>query len=186
MKTLFQSIKITIAFCVILSVGYVLVLWGAGALIQSNGGQAELVTANGRVVGAVQVGQSFSDSIYFWGRPSAVEYDGGGSGASNKGVANPEYLSAVEGRMEAFLAAHPYLTREEVPSELVTASGSGLDPHLSPEGAAVQIERVAAARGLQTAVVAEWVEQYTERPWLGKPFVHLLKLNAALDQNQTK
>ena len=83
-------------------------------------------------VGAANVGQQFTDTRYFWGRPSAVDYNGGGSGGSNKAATNPEYLAEVERRVQDFLAAHPYLTREEVPSEMVTASGSGLDPDISP------------------------------------------------------
>ena len=110
-------------------------------------------TYNGKVVGAANVGQVFTDSVYFWGRPSNVDYNGGGSGGSNKGTNNPEYLAQVEERINAFLAAHPYLSREEVPAEMVTASGSGLDPDISIRGAEVQIRRVAGARGMSEAEV---------------------------------
>lgn len=182
MKTLFQSLKITIAFCVILFVGYVLVLWGFGAIIKPNHGEAEVLTLNGRVVGASNVGQQFSDSTHFWGRPSAVDYNGGGSGGSNKGPSNPEYLAAVSDRIDAFLVSHPYLSREQVPAEMVTASGSGLDPHISPEAAVVQIERVASARSMSIDAVKSIVASNTERPMIGKPFVNVLKLNIALDE----
>lgn len=181
MKTLFISIKITVAFCVILFVGYVLVLWGFAGVVAPNSGQAEVVTMNGKVVGAVNVGQQFSDSTYFWGRPSAVDYNGGGSGGSNKGPTNPEYLAEVEARIVAFLAAHSYLKRSELPSELVTASGSGLDPHISPEGAAVQIRRVAAARSMSEEKVAQIVAKNTTTPIVGNPTINVLELNVALD-----
>ena len=134
--------------CVVLTVGYVLLLRLTSAVVSPNDGEAALVELDGKVVGAANVGQAFTDSVYFWGRPSAVEYNGGGSGGSNKGTNNPEYLSEVESRIESFMAAHPYLSRGDVPSELVTASGSGLDPDISVRGAEVQIRRVAASRGM--------------------------------------
>ena len=134
MKNLWISVKITLAMCLLLGVGYVLVLRGVSALAGPNGGQAETLTLDGRVVGAANVGQQFTGGRYFWGRPSAVDYNGGGSGGSNKATTNPEYLADVEQRVQDFLAAHPYLSRGEVPSEMVTASGSGLDPTSRPAG----------------------------------------------------
>lgn len=146
MKNLWISLKITLAMCLLLGVGYVLVLRGISAVAGPNGGEADVVTVNGKVVGAANVGQQFTDVRYFWGRPSAVDYNGGGSGGSNKATTNPEYLADVEQRVQDFLAAHPYLTRAEVPAEMVTASGSGLDPDISPRGAQVQVRRVARPR----------------------------------------
>ena len=108
--------------CVVLTVGYVLLLRLTSAVVSPNDGEAALVELDGKVVGAANVGQAFTDSVYFWGRPSAVEYNGGGSGGSNKGTNNPEYLSEVESRIESFMAAHPYLSRGDVPSELVRVS----------------------------------------------------------------
>ena len=151
MKNLWISLKITLTMCLLLGVGYVLVLRGISAVAGPNGGEADVVTFNGKVVGAANVGQQFTDVRYFWGRPSAVEYNGGGSGGSNKGTNNPEYLAQVEERIDAFLAAHPYLSREEVPAEMVTASGSGLDPDISFRVAEVQIRRVAEARCMSEA-----------------------------------
>lgn len=187
MKNFWISIKITLAMCVVLTVGYILVLRLAAVVISPNNGEAEMVVANGQVVGAANVGQSFTDSVYFWGRPSAVEYNGGGSGGSNKATTNPDYLVQVEERVVAFMAAHPYLSRAEVPSEMVTASGSGLDPDISPRGAEVQVKRVAQARGLSEQVVMQAVEEATRRPWLGlfgTPKVNVLKLNVALNAAQ--
>ena len=144
-----------------------------------------MVTYNGKVVGAANVGQVFTDSVYFWGRPSAVDYNGGGSGGSNKATTNPEYLADVEQRVQDFLAAHPYLSRGEVPSEMVTASGSGLDPDISPRGAQAQVRRVAEARGLDTATVRHLVDSLTQKPWLGlfgTEKVNVLRLNVALEE----
>jgi len=105
----------------------------------------------------------------------------------NKGTTNEEYLAEVEQRVEDFLAAHPYLSREEVPSEMVTASGSGLDPDISPRGAEVQVRRVAQARGLDEGVVRSLVDSLTQRPWLGlfgTEKVNVLRLNIALEKLQ--
>ena len=173
--------------CVVLFVGYVLVLRLVAWVASPNDGEAPVVTYNGRVVGAANVGQVFTDSIYFWVRPSNVDYNGEGSGGSNKGTNNPEYLSEVAGRIESFMAAHPYLSRGDVPSELVTASGSGLDPDISVRGAEVQIRRVAASRGMSEDAVRKIVEASVERPWLGlfgTYKVNVLKLNVALDEAQ--
>ena len=186
MKNLWISIKITLAMCVVLFVGYVLVLRLVAWVASPNDGEAPMVTYNGKVVGAANVGQVFTDSVYFWGRPSAVDYNGGGSGGSNKATTNPEYLAEVEQRVQDFLAAHPYLSRGEVPSEMVTASGSGLDPDISPRGAEVQIRRVAAARGMSEKKI---VEENIHKPWLGlfgTYKVNVLKLNVALDTAQNK
>lgn len=174
MKNLWISVKITLAMCLLLGVGYVLVLRGVSALAGPNGGQAETLTLDGRVVGAANVGQQFTGGRYFWGRPSAVDYNGGGSGGSNKATTNPEYLADVEQRVQDFLAAHPYLSRGEVPSEMVTASGSGLDPDISP-------------RGLDEAVVQRLVDSLTQKPWLGlfgTAKVNVLRLNIALETLQ--
>lgn len=108
MKTLISSIKITVAFCIILFVGYVMLLWGAGKIISPNYGEAELLTLNGKTVGASNVGQQFTDIKYFWSRPSAVDYNGAGSGGSNKGATNPEYLKEVSARIDTFLIYHPF------------------------------------------------------------------------------
>ena len=171
--------------CVVLFVGYVLVLRLVAWVASPNDGEAPVVTYNGKVVGAANVGQVFTDSVYFWGRPSAVDYNGGGSGGSNKATTNPEYLAEIEARIDTFLAAHPYLTRKDVPSEIVTASGSGLDPDISPRGAQAQVRRVAEARGLDTATVRHLVDSLTQKPWLGlfgTEKVNVLRLNVALEE----
>lgn len=180
-----KSVKITLTFCVFLSVFYILILWGFAKAAGPNGGNAEVVKLDGQVVGAANVGQQFTQEIYFWGRPSAVDYNGSGSGGSNKATTNPEYLVEVEARVDTFLVKHPYLTREQVPSEIVTASGSGLDPHISPAAAAVQVKRVADARGLSAESVQALVNECTDGPLMGlfgTPTINVLKLNVALDE----
>ena len=187
MRNFWISVRFTLTMCVVLAVGYVLVLRLTAAVASPNHGEVELVEVEGKVVGAANVGQNFTDSIYFWGRPSAVDYNGGASGGSNKGTTNPEYLAEVEERIEVFLAAHPYLQRSEIPSEMVTASGSGLDPDISPRGAEVQIKRVAEARNMSENEVRRIVENTINKPWLGlfgTEKVNVLKLNVALDMAQ--
>lgn len=187
MKNLWISLKFTLVMCVILTIGYVLVLRLTATVASPNDGEAPVVELNGKVVGAANVGQAFTDSIHFWGRPSAVDYNGGGSGGSNKGTNNAEYLAEVEARINAFLEAHPYLERKDVPAEMVTASASGLDPDISPRGAEVQIRRVAEARGMSEDQVRKIVEKILQKPWLGlfgTYKINVLKLNVALDEAQ--
>ena len=191
MKTLLKSIKITLIFCVFLSVFYILVLWIFAQFGSPNKGNAEVVTLNGKVVGAANVGQVFTKDIYFWGRPSNAGdgYDATSSSGSNKGPTNPEYLAEVEARIDTFLVHHPYLSRKEVPAEMVTASASGLDPNITPECALVQVKRVAQARGVNEADVKKIVDESIEAPFLGlfgTKKVNVLKLNVALDKTLNK
>lgn len=141
MKTLWKSVRITVAFCIFFSVFYILVLWIFAQFAGPNKGNAEVLTLNGKAVGATNVGQMFTEDIYFWGRPSCAGdgYDASSSAGSNKGSANEEYLAEVEARIDTFLLHHPYLQRKEVPAEMVTASASGLDPDITPASAYVQV-----------------------------------------------
>ncbi|MEG2771713.1 MAG: K(+)-transporting ATPase subunit C [Alistipes sp.] len=186
MKNLLISLKLTLVFCILFFGGYVLVLWGIAAIVTPNHGQAEVLALNSKVVGAANVGQTFTSATYFWSRPSAVDYNGSGSGGSNKGAANGDYLAEVAGRIDTFLLAHPYLDRAQVPSEMVTASGSGLDPHISVAAALVQAERVAQARAVDVAIIEQLIEDHTENPFVGLPVVPVLQLNIALDEKFPK
>lgn len=186
MKTLLKSFKITLAFCVFFSVFYVLVLWVFAWVAGPNSGNAEVATLNGKVVGAANVGQMFTKDIYFWGRPSCAGdgYDAASSCGSNKGPTNEEYLAEVEARIDTFLMHHPYLSRKDIPAEMVTASGSGLDPDITPACAYVQVKRIAQARGMSEAQVKSVVDKLVEKPLLGlfgTEKVNVLKLNIALE-----
>lgn len=187
MKTLWKSVKITIAFCVFFSVFYILVLWIFAQFAGPNKGNAEVLTLNGKAVGTANVGQMFTEDIYFWGRPSCAGdgYDASSSAGSNKGPTNEEYLAEVEARIDTFLLHHPYLQRKEVPAEMVTASASGLDPDITPASAYVQVKRVAEARGMDEATVRGIVDKTVEKPLLGlfgTAKVNVLKLNIALEK----
>lgn len=187
MKTLWKSLKITLAFCVLFSVCYVFVLWIFARVAAPGKGEVEVVTLNGKVVGAARVGQQFTEDIYFWGRPSCAGdgYDASRSGGSNKGPTNAAYLAEVEARIDSFLVHHPYLNRKDVPAEMVTASASGLDPDITPACAYVQVKRVAQARGMDEADVRAVVDKSVEKPFLGlfgTERVNVLKLNVALEE----
>ena len=139
--------------------------------------------------GAANVGQVFSSDKYFWGRPSNAGdgYDAASSAGSNKGPTNEEYLAEVETRIDSFLVHHPYLQRKDVPAEMVTASASGLDPHITPQSAYIQVKRVAEARGMSEDSVKAIVDGAVEKPLLnmfGPAKVNVLKLNVALDKVQ--
>ena len=186
-STLFKSFKLTIAFSLLFSICYIFVLWIFAQVAGPNKGNAEVLELNGKVVGAANIGQNFTEDIYFWGRPSCAGdgYDASSSAGSNKGPSNEEYLSEVKARIDTFLVHHPYLTREEVPAEMVTASASGLDPDISPKAAYAQVQRVTQARGLSPESVMALVNANTEGPLLGlfgPEKVNVLKLNIALEK----
>ena len=134
----FPALRLTL-ICIVVFMGlYTLLIWVV-AQAAPNNGKGETVSVNNKVVGYKLEGQSFTDDKYFNSRPSAVGYNAAGSGASNKGPSNPDYLKDVQNRIDTFLVHNPSVKKEDIPSELVTASGSGLDPDLSPQGAYVQV-----------------------------------------------
>lgn len=181
MKTLIQSIRLTLVLIVLLCVIYPVIITLAGKL-SKGGGDGEKIAVNGKVVGYAAIGQKFDKPQYFWGRPSAVGYNAAGSGGSNKGPGNPDYLKDVKSRIDTLLKYNPGLQKSEIPADLVTASGSGLDPDISPESAKIQIKRVAQIRKLDEAKVASLVNAHIEAPLFGPKKVNVLKLNVALDE----
>jgi len=178
-----KAIRLTFVLMVLLCIIYPVIIAFAGRF-SKGGGNGETVTVNGKVVGYANIGQKFDQPKYFWGRPSAVAYNAAGSAGSNKGPSNPVYLKEVSNRVDTLLKYHPYLKRSDIPAEMVTASGSGLDPDISPEAAKFQIERVALYHHLNETEVAALVEKHTEKPLFGlfgPSKVNVLKLNIALD-----
>lgn len=170
----------------ITGVVYPLVVTGAAQSLFPAQAGGSLILRDGKPVGSALIGQNFSEPKNFWGRPSAtgpMPYNGSSSSGSNQGPLNPALTEAVKGRVEALRAADPGNTAA-VPVDLVTASASGLDPHISPAAARYQVARVAKARGLAPEQVFGLVDAQTGQPWLGlvgEAQVNVLKLNMALD-----
>ena len=166
---------------------YPLVVTGVAQVAFPRRANGSLLEREGKVVGSALIGQPFTDPRYFWGRLSATTpqaYNAAASAASNYGPSNPRRRASAQARASALRAADPCEPRL-IPVDLVTASGSGLDPHISPAAAACQVGRVARARGLDEATVRELVQAHTEGRqlgFLGKPRVNVLELNAALDR----
>ncbi len=128
------------------------------------------------MVGYERIGQKFTDDKYFWGRPSAVDYNAAGSAGANKGPSNPDYLQIVKDRIDSFLVHNPGVKKEEIPADLVTASGSGLDPDISPASAYVQVKRISTIRNLSEEKIKSLVEKHIVKSMLGGPSaVNVLK-----------
>lgn len=178
------AIRLTLVLLVILSVIYPLVIAGVAKLAPGQG-KGETVSVNGKVVGYALIGQKFTEDRYFTSRPSAVDYNAAGSAGSNKGPSNPDYLKTVQARIDTFLVHNPGVNKADIPAELVTASGSGLDPNLSPAAAKIQVARIAKVRGVSAERLNQLVDEQTKGPLLslfGPSTVNVLKLNVALDE----
>jgi potassium-transporting ATPase KdpC subunit len=186
LKLTLQSIRALIVLTVITGVLYPLLVTGIAQVAFPKQANGSLIEKDGKVLGSSLIGQPFSDPKYFWSRASATSpmpYNGGSSSGSNQGPTNPALKEAVEGRVKALRDAGGDPSKP-VPVDLVTASGSGLDPHISPAAADYQAARVAKVRGLPEAKVRELVAQNTEGRqlgFLGEPRVNVLRLNLSLD-----
>ena len=187
MKQLIIALKATLIFTLITGAAYPLLVTGLSKAIFRRQADGSLIQSGGRIVGSEWIGQRFTKPGYFHGRPSAAGndgYDGLSSGGSNLGPTSQKLADRTSEDIKKFRAENPTFTGP-VPPDAVTASGSGLDPHLSPETADAQVARVAAARGMSTEAVRQLVAANTEgRQWgiLGEPRVNVLQLNLALDR----
>ena len=186
MKQLLIALKATLVLTLLTGVMYPLLVTGLAKALFRGKADGSLIQANGRTVGSEWIGQRFTKPEYFHGRPSAAGndgYDGLSSGGSNLGPTSQKLADRVTADVKTFRAENPTFTGA-VPGDAVTASGSGLDPHLSPDAVDAQIARVAAARGISPEALRQLVAANTENRQLavlGEPRVNVLKLNLALD-----
>jgi K+-transporting ATPase ATPase C chain len=187
MKQLMIAIRVTVAFTLLTGVAYPLLVTGLAKAVFPHQAGGSLIQANGKTTGSELIGQRFTRPEYFHGRPSAAGsdgYDGLASGGSNLGPTNKALVDRVQADLKKFRDENPTFTGP-VPADLLTGSGSGLDPDISPASADAQVVRVAAARGMNADALRQLVAAHTEdRQFglLGEPRVNVLKLNLALDQ----
>ncbi|MDA8434299.1 MAG: potassium-transporting ATPase subunit KdpC [Nitrospiraceae bacterium] len=190
-KTIRISCIALLVFTLFTGFVYPALVTGIAQLIFPYQANGSIIVKDGRAAGSALIGQQFDDPKYFWGRPSATTpypYNGGSSSGSNLGPNNPELTKAVRCRIDALRAADPG-NASPIPVDLVTASGSGLDPHISPAAAEYQVRRVAGVRGMGEAEVGSLVKSMTEGRWLGllgEPVVNVLRINIALDKLSRK
>jgi K+-transporting ATPase ATPase C chain len=185
-RQLLPALLVFLALTVVTGVVYPLVLTGVAQVAFPGRADGSLIERDGVVVGSRLLGQGFAAARYFQPRPSAAGdgYDGAASSASNLGPTNEDLLSAIRERVAAYRELNGLAPEDDVPVDAVTASGSGLDPHISPENARLQARRVAEARGIPVERVLDLAEEHTDGRslgFLGEPGVNVLELNLALD-----
>lgn len=176
------ALKLTLVCLLFFSGFYTLIIFGI-AQFSPNNGKGEIVTVGNKKY-YTNVGQAFTEDQYFWSRPSAVDYNAAGAAGSNKGPSNPDYLKTVQERINNFIKHNPEVSKAEIPSDLVTASGSGLDPNISVQAADLQVKRIAKIRNLNENKIQDLVASNIEKPFLGlfgTEKINVLKLNIALD-----
>ena len=187
LRDLRAAVSLLFTLLLLLGVGYPILVLGIGTVLFPQQAAGSLVYRDHALVGSKLIGQSFTAAKYFWGRPSATSpfgYNAASSSGSNLSPTNPDLVKAVRGRVEALRAADPG-NAAPVPVDLVTGSGSGLDPHISPAAALYQVSRVARERKLSPDAVRALVDRHTEGRFLGllgEPRVNVLALNLALDE----
>ncbi|TXH21175.1 MAG: K(+)-transporting ATPase subunit C [Chitinophagaceae bacterium] len=182
-KEILPAFKLTAVLIVLLVIVYPAIVWGM-AQLTSGSGKGQTIEVNEKKYYA-NIGQTFNEDKYFWSRPSAVDYNAAGSGGSNKGASNEEYLQQVQSRIDTFLVHNPDVKKSEIPIDLITASGSGLDPHISVQAAKVQVKRIAKNRNISEEKIESIIIEQTEKPTFGlfgPERINVLKLNIALDK----
>ncbi len=178
------ALKLTAVTIVFFMGVYTLFVW-AVAQAAPNKGEGETISVNNKLVGYKLEGQKFSDDKYFWSRPSAAGYNAAGSSGSNKGTTNPDYLKDVQSKIDTFLVHNPTVKKEDIPSDIVTYSGSGLDPDISVAAAKIQINRIAKTRNVSEEKINALVETQIQKPLLGlfgTEKINVLQLNIELDK----
>lgn len=191
LKQMRIAIQSTIVLTVVFGLLYPLAFTGLAQAIFPKQANGSLIYKDGKPIGSKLIGQPFDDPKYFWSRPSAtspVPYNAASSSGSNQGPTNPDFLRAVQARVDALHTVDPD-NKQPIPVDLATASGSGLDPHITPAAALYQARRVARVRGLQEPAVEELIKKHTQGRFLGvigEPAVNVLELNLDLDGVKTQ
>jgi potassium-transporting ATPase KdpC subunit len=188
MKTLFISLKIFLFFTVLTGIVYPLFVTGIAQLVFSSKANGSLIVKNNKTIGSELIGQKFDSIIYFSSRPSAISYNPLPSGGSNFGLTNAKLKHSVDSLTKQFIIYNQLDSNTVIPSEMLFASASGLDPHISPKAAMLQVERIAKARGLsndQKKILSQKLKELIETPQflcLGEERINVLDLNLALDE----
>jgi K+-transporting ATPase ATPase C chain len=184
-KELKEGFLFTLVTLVLFGLVYPLLVWGVGRIVFPRKAEGSFIRkADGTIMGSELVGQAFTQPKYFHGRPSGVDYNAASTGGTNYGPSNPDHLAAVQERAAA-IVERDGVSLDEISSDLVTASGGGLDPHISPASALIQVERVAREREIAPDRIRKLVEAHIEEAtlgFLGRPRVNVLELNLALDE----
>ena len=178
------AIRLTLV-CIFFFCGLYSLLILAIAQVAPARGEGETISVNDKIVGYKLIGQKFTEDKYFDDRSSASDYDATASGGSNKGPADPAYLKILQNRIDSFLVHNPGVDKEKIPSDLITESGSGLDPDISIQGAYIQVKRIAKIRNISESELKELVDKNIEKPFLGflgPKKINVLRLNIALDK----
>ena len=185
LKELKQAVLFTVIGMLLFGGGYHVLLWGIGrGVFPEQAAGSFIRRADGTIIGSRLIAQAFTRPEYFHPRPSGVDYNAASTGGTNYGPSNPDHLQAVQQRLDA-VATRENVSANQVPSEMVTASGGGLDPHLPPAAAELQAARVAASRDVSVDRVRELIQAHTEPAtfgFLGRARINVLELNLALDQ----
>ena len=180
-----RGVLFTVVTMILLGFGYHLVLWGFGRVLFPSKAEGSLIRrSDGTIVGSRLIAQKFTRDEYFQPRPSAVDYNAASTGGSNYGPSNPDHLKAVQEHVDA-VAKLESVQPNQIPSEMVTTSGAGLDPDIPPQAAELQVARVARARNVPVGRVRQLVQSHTEGPtfgFLGRARVNVLELNLSLDE----
>ena len=185
MKTLRNILGLHFSTFVLFGLCYPLIIWGIGLLFPRQANGLPLMK-NDKIIGFENEGQIFANPMYFWGRPSSSDYDAAAnSGGTNLGPTNPALLDAVKSRLDTLLKYNPKVKKSDIPVEMITSSGSGLDPHVSPQGAYFQVQRIAEVRHMNEQSLRNLIAVNMEKPLLGifgTERINILKLNIALDK----
>ena len=188
LKTLYQSVIATLVIALIFCGAYPLIVTALGQVLFHDKANGSLIlAADGKAVGSALIGQAFTKPEYFHSRPSAAGsgYDASNSSGSNLGPTHQKLADGLKSNVDGFLKDNPTVKKGEVPPDAVTASGSGLDPHITPQNAVAQVSRVAASRGVSGDQIRSLIQEHTEGPqlgFLGESVVNVLLINRDLDE----